>query len=76
MRLLKIWARKGNRVEEQGMTCPADIDPDHPLTPLAGGVVHVSHRTGARDGLRVLCADTRFRTACHGAHRLRLTWME
>lgn len=47
VRLMKRLTRLGYLVEEEGMSYLADLDPDNPLAPPAGGLLHLPHRAGA-----------------------------
>ena len=42
-RILKLLTRTGYLIEEQGMSYLAEAESDSPLTPEAGGGLHLSH---------------------------------
>ena len=46
-RILKLLTRPGYLIEEQGMSYLAEAESDSPLTPEAGGGLHLSHCAGA-----------------------------
>jgi hypothetical protein len=53
-RLLKRLTRSGHLVEEEGVRYLADIDPDHPLTPLQAASCGYRIALGPRAGQKVL----------------------
>jgi hypothetical protein len=57
-RLMKMLARQGHLVEEQGMSYLADIDSDNPLTPLQAASCTYRIAFGARAGQKILSLRT------------------
>lgn len=56
--LLKRLTRVGYLVEEEGVSCLADIDPDNPLTPLQAASCTYRIALGPRAGQKVLSLRT------------------